>query len=73
MTASSRAVLAVHDALERGRTTVAELFRLRVYASVSGIPFERIRSAVERAQQRIASGSSYDEAYRSVLSVMGAR
>ena len=70
MSAASRAVLAVHDALERGRTTAAEFARLWVYASRAGIPFSAIRDALAVAQAKLAAGAAYDEMYRSVLAVM---
>ncbi len=70
MTASSRAVLAVHDALERGRTTAAEFARLWVYANLVGVRFSAIRSALAAAQEKLAAGAAYDEMYRSVLAVM---
>lgn len=73
MTATSRAVLAVHDALERGRTTAAEFIRLWVFAAVVGVPFAAIRRALRSAQESLSAGAPYDEMYRSVLAVMSSR
>lgn len=70
VTAASRAVLAVHDALERGRTTATEFVRIWVFASVVGVSFFAIRRALRSAQESISKGAEYDEMYRSVLAVM---
>lgn len=73
MSGTSRAVLAIHDALERGRTTALEFALLRVFAAGHRIPYAGLRLALARGQEKLAAGVPYDEVYRSVLAVMSPR
>lgn len=71
MSLASQAVYTVHEVLTRGRIQVTDLLQLRLYAAVARVSFADIRRALKNGQERLASGVSYDEVYRSVLAVMG--